>query len=176
MVVVRDFLAACTLVKATPWTSAEIDSVRRLCADRQLTPVYFAGIQPEELNRPDQLPGPPGTTGDWLHYALGLLFASRDEELFEDWPFEIRPATDRRPFFSHFGKLDSIGILRQSFGSLWLTRTELGLLFVFAAQRGRCPERGFIDRFAHWAGAGDSSGGRRGGWWRPTLRPSGWLT
>ena len=133
LVVVRDFLAACTLVKTTPWTSAELDSVRRLCAERQLTPVYFAGIRPGELNRPDRLPGPPGSTGDWLHYVIGQLVALRGEELFEKWPFEIRPATDMRPFFAHFGKLDSIGILRASFGDLWLTRTELGLLFVFAA-------------------------------------------
>lgn len=133
LVVVRDFLAACTLVKTTPWTSAELDSVRRLCAERQLTPVYFAGIRSEELNRPDQLPGPPGSSGDWLHYVIGQLVATRGEELFEKWPFEIRPATDMRPYFAHFGKLDSIGILRETFGNLWLTRTELGMIFVFAA-------------------------------------------
>ncbi|MEJ2720238.1 MAG: hypothetical protein P8181_03735, partial [bacterium] len=106
--VVRDFLGVCTLVKTAPWTTAEIDSLRELCRRRQLTPVYFTGIRDDELNYPDRLPGPPGGEGGWLHFAVSRLLSSRPGEAREfanDWPFDIRPPTDDRPFFDNFGKL-----------------------------------------------------------------------
>jgi hypothetical protein len=51
----------------------------------------------------------------------------------EQWPFDVRPPTDDRPFFENFCKLQSIGVLKEAFGNLWPTRTELSLLFVLAA-------------------------------------------
>jgi len=134
--VVRDFLAVCTMVKASPWTSDEIERIRALCAERELTPVYYAGIRDDELNHPDRLPGPPGETGDWLHHIAVTLFsgsATDAKELIDAWPFNISPPTDDRPFFEDFGKLKSIGLLKETFGDLWLTRTELAFLFVLVA-------------------------------------------
>lgn len=131
--VVRDFLAVCTMVKASPWTSSDVEALRRLCAERELTPVYFTGIRHDELNRPDELPGPPGERGDWIHHAALALFSDDAGTFIDEWPFDIRPPTDDRPFFENFGKLESIGFLRRTFGELWLTRTELAFLFVVAA-------------------------------------------
>jgi hypothetical protein len=61
-----------------------------------------------------------------------LLSAGADHFV-ETWAFDIRPATDDRPFFANFTKMRSIGLLRQAFGDQWLTRTELSLLFVLVA-------------------------------------------
>ena len=131
--VVRDFLAVCTMVRVSPWTTEEISRLREICAVRELTPVYFTGIREDELNRPDELPGPPGELGDWLHHAAVSLF-SRDAGAFiEEWPFDIRPPTDDRPFFENFGKLKSLGLFKRTFGDLWLTRAELAFLFVLCA-------------------------------------------
>ena len=128
--VVRDFIAVCTMVKASPWTLDEIEKIRALCAERQLTPVYFTGIRDDELNHPDRLPGPSGERGDWLHHVAVTLFSGDANALIDGWPFDIRPPTDDRPFFENFGKLKSIRLLRETFGDLWLTRTELAFLFV----------------------------------------------
>ncbi|NIM40583.1 MAG: hypothetical protein GTO74_05080, partial [Hydrogenophaga sp.] len=38
LVVVRDFLAICTMAKATPWSPLQIERLRALCRARQLTP------------------------------------------------------------------------------------------------------------------------------------------
>ncbi|HCQ02190.1 MAG TPA: hypothetical protein DIT99_16525, partial [Candidatus Latescibacteria bacterium] len=73
--VVRDFLGVCTMVRPRPWTSDEIRWLRELYATRNLTPVYFTGIRPEELNQPDRLPGPADEQGDWLYHALLRLFS-----------------------------------------------------------------------------------------------------
>ncbi len=133
IVVVRDFLAVCTMVKISPWTEDEISRVRRVCAERDLTPVYFTGIRDDELNHPDRLPGPPGEEGDWLHHAAVELLSDRGREFISSWPFDIRPPTDDRPFFENFGKLKSIPLLREIYGDLWVTRTDLAFLFVLIA-------------------------------------------
>jgi len=133
IVVLRDFLAACMLAKTSPWTPSEVATVRRVCEDRELTPVYFPGIREDELNRPDRIPGPPGKNGDWLHHAAVALLSEDARTFIEEWPFDIRPSTDDRPFFENFGKLGSLGFFKRVYGDLWPTRAELGFLFVLCA-------------------------------------------
>ncbi|MCH8152955.1 MAG: hypothetical protein IH830_11360 [Planctomycetes bacterium] len=133
IVIVRDYLAVCTMVKVSPWQPHEIDQVRALCRDRQLTPVWFDGVQSQELNQPDALPQPPDGIGDWYHFAARQLFSSDADRFITEWAFDIRPPTDDRPFFLDFSKLASIGAQRDAYGALWLTRAELAFLFVLAA-------------------------------------------
>ena len=133
---VRDYLGVCTMVRPRPWRESEIRRLRDLCAERNLTPVYFAGITAGELNRPDELPGPPGGEGDYLYHAM-LSLLSRDpgetEGFYDSWPFDIRPATDDRPFFGNFGKLGALPEFRRVYGAGWLLRSELAFLFVLSA-------------------------------------------
>jgi hypothetical protein len=133
VVIVRDYLAVCTIVKRSPWSDDELARVRARALARGLTPVWWRDIDPDLLNQPDALPPPPGDVGDWYYHAATQLFA-RDADAFIDaWTFDIRPPTDDRPFFFDFCKLSSIGAMRDAFGDLWLTRTEVALLFVIAA-------------------------------------------
>jgi len=133
--IVRDFLGVCTMVKPTPWTNEQIASLRDMIDRRHLTPVWFPGIRDAELNRPDSMPGPEGKPGDWYHHAARqLLTDAGDRAAFIDgWTFDIRPPTDDRPYFGDYFRGESIGAMRQAFGKLWLTRTELAYLFVAAA-------------------------------------------
>ena len=133
VVIVRDYLAVCTIAKPSPWTPRQIEQVRRLCRERELTPVWFPGIETAELNQPDELDGPPDGAGDWYYHAATRLFADDAERWINQWPFNIRPPTDDRPFFLDFCKWQSLGELKATFGDLWLTRTELAFLFVLAA-------------------------------------------
>ena len=133
VVILRDYLAVLTIVKPTPFSDAQIQRVRAICRDRQLTPVWFRGVQVQELNRPDSLPGPAEGPGDWLHHGAGQLFGPTADRFIEEWAFDVRPPTDDRPFFSDFCRLASIEAMRDAYGDLWLTRTELAYLFVLAA-------------------------------------------
>jgi spermidine synthase len=135
VLIFRDFLAVCTVVKATPWTDRDTEAIRRMLARRQLTPVWFPDIQEAELNTPDQLPGPENSAGDWYHFAARqLLTDGHDPDAFiESWTFDIRPPTDDRPFFSDYFRVRAIHAMRQAFGERWLTRAELAYLFVAVA-------------------------------------------
>ena len=133
---VRDFLGVCTMVRPRPWREGEIRRLRDLAAERNLTPVYFEGITAGELNRPDELPGPPGEDGDYLYHAMLSLLSGDPGEtarFFDEWPFDVRPATDDRPFFGNFGKLDALPDFRRVYGAGWLLRSELAFLFVLSA-------------------------------------------
>ena len=74
---VRDFLGVCTMVRPRPWREGEIRRLRDRAAERNLTPVYFQGITAGELNRPDELPGPPGEDGDYLYHVMRSLLSRR---------------------------------------------------------------------------------------------------
>jgi hypothetical protein len=75
VVIVRDYLAVCTVVKMSPWTPQQVAWIRKVCAERELTPVWFPGIRLDELNHPDALPQPPGERGDWYYHAAQRLFS-----------------------------------------------------------------------------------------------------
>jgi spermidine synthase len=133
VVIVRDYLGVCTVLKASPWTPAELQRVRALCRERQLTPVWFDGVRAEELNRPDALEPAPDGIGDYYHFAARRLFSSGAAQFIGDWAFDVRAPTDDRPYFRDFCKLRSLGAMRRAYGELWLTRTEVAFLFVLAA-------------------------------------------
>ncbi len=133
VVVVRDYLGVCTMVRREPWRPADVERVRDLLTERQLTPVWFPGIRTDELNQPDALPGPDAGPGDWYHHAAVELFSSRADEFVRDYAYDVRPPTDARPFFRDFTRMAALDVFRRAFGELWLTRTELAYLFVLVA-------------------------------------------
>ncbi len=133
LVVIRDFLAVCTIVKPTQWTTVQIERLRTLMRERSLTPVWFPGVRAEELNQPDALGGPLGESGDWYHVAARQLFGDSADEFIRDWPFDIRPPTDDRPYFLDFFKSGSFRQLRNCYGDLWLSRAELAFPLVVIA-------------------------------------------
>ncbi len=133
VVIFRDYLSVSTIVRRTPWSEGDGEKVRRLCAERQLTPVWFPGIRHEELNQPDALPGPPGETGDWYHYAAVRLFSPGAERFIDEWAFDIRPPNDDRPFFADFLRMSAAGRMREAYGEIWLTRVEMAFLFVLGS-------------------------------------------
>lgn len=141
MIQVRDYLGVCTMALSTPMDDERRDMVRQVLHAEGLTPVWFDGIRPDEVNQPDALPGPPGEPVDWLHFAARQIVADPDahrrrarrEAFYAAWMFNVRPARDDRPFFWDFYKPKAVGELRRVYGELWLTRADLGRLFLYAS-------------------------------------------
>ncbi|MEP0847917.1 MAG: hypothetical protein HRF50_13990 [Phycisphaerae bacterium] len=141
VVQVRDYLGVCTMALRSPLSDEQRDALRATLRERKLTPVWFDGIRLEEVNQPDALPGPPGERADWLHYAAREIVADADpirrrarrETFYVNWMLNVRPACDDRPFFWDFFKPRGVAELRRVYGDLWLTRAELGRLFLYAS-------------------------------------------
>ncbi len=133
LIQVRDYLGVCTLARRWPLDDAGRETLRSAIRDFNLTPVWYAGLPDSEVNRPDQLDGPPGTNFDWLAYADRELLSPRRARFYDAWLLNVRPAHDDEPFFWDFYKPGAITALRKAYGDLWLTRAELGRLFLYAS-------------------------------------------
>jgi len=133
IVQVRDYLGVCTIAMRSPLTPARRQTLQRAVAELNLTPVWYDGLPIEQVNRPDRLDGPPGSPVDWLHYAADEIFSPRREGFYRAWLMNVRPARDDRPFFWDFYKPQAIVALKRAYGPLWLTRVELGRLFLYAS-------------------------------------------
>jgi spermidine synthase len=133
MIQVRDYLGVCTMATKAPLTDARRVTLRTAIREFNLTPVWYDGLPIEEVNQPDEMQGPPGTHVDWLHHAAREILSPRRAQFYESWLLNVRPPHDDNPFFWDFYKLQAIAALKQAYGDLWLTRAELGRLFLYAS-------------------------------------------
>lgn len=130
---VRDYLGVCTIAARSPLDDARRAALVSAIRELNLTPVWYAGLPPEDVNRPDTLDGPAGTSVDWLHYAAREILSPRRAQFYDSWLLNVRPVRDDNPFFWDFYKPQAVGELRRAYGDLWLTRAELGRLFLYAS-------------------------------------------
>jgi len=133
IVQMRDYLGACTLALKMPLDDHRRQCLRAAQEELHLTPVWYDGLAPDEVNRPDALDGPPGASSDWLHYAAREIFSPRRRTFYNDYLWNIRPARDDRPFFWDFYKPAAVATLRRAYADLWLTRVEIGRLFLYTS-------------------------------------------
>jgi spermidine synthase len=66
---------------------------------------------------------------DLYHYVITWLLAGKTEQLFKDYVFDIRPATDDRPYYTAYLKADTIGMF---LGQLNKISEEWGYLVLVA--------------------------------------------
>jgi hypothetical protein len=130
---VRDYLGVCTIATRSPLTAARREALRAAIRDFNLTPVWYADLPVEEVNQPDALDGPSGTHVDWLHHAAREILSPRRASFYESWLLNVRPPHDDNPFFWDFYKPGAVAELKKAYGDLWLTRAELGRLFLHAS-------------------------------------------
>lgn len=130
---VRDYLGVCTIATRSSLTAARRETLRTAIREFNLTPVWYAGLPVEEVNQPDALDGPPGTHVDWLHHAAHEILSLRRASFYKSWLLNVRPLHDDNPFFWDFYKPGAVGELKKVYGELWLTRAELGRLFLYVS-------------------------------------------
>ena len=130
---VRDYLGVCTMARRSPLDESSRQALQSAIREFNLTPVWYDGLPGNEVNRPDQLDGPPGTNLDWLAYADREILSPRRAQFYKSWLLNVRPARDDQPFFWDFYRPGAIAALKKAYGDLWLTRAELGRLFLYAS-------------------------------------------
>ncbi len=71
-----------------------------------------------------------GRDGSYLQDASGMLFSDHRDQLYDQWVYNIRPATDQSPYFYNFFKWDSLSFFIKTYGKRWLQRLELGYVIL----------------------------------------------
>lgn len=121
---IRSWSTATVLVKQTPFTSEEASLIMQFCGKRSFDPIYFPGMTVDQANRFNQLDDP-------IHYSATLrLLSAQRNDFYEQYRFFIKPATDNKPYFSHFFKWKSLPYLIETFGRQGAPFLEWGYLIL----------------------------------------------
>lgn len=123
---IRGWQTSTLLVKNGAISDSDIAALRQFCDERAFDPAYYPGIEARQVNLRNRLKKPY-----FFEAATALLSPDRDSFI-ERYKFEIRPATDNRPYFFQFFKWP---LLREAFrlkGSGGLSLLDMGYPILIA--------------------------------------------
>lgn len=99
---IRSWKTTTLLIKKNSFNLGEIKAIKEFCEGRSFDLAYYPGITLAEANRYNQLEKP--------YYFLGTqsLLGAHADRFLKNYKFDLRPATDDRPFFFHFLKWQTL--------------------------------------------------------------------
>jgi hypothetical protein len=128
LVLIRSWAVATLLVKKESFTIPELSALRRWSEERLFDASYFPGIAADQHNRFNVL------ERDYYFEAASAFLAGgqRREQFFRDYAFNLRPATDDRPYFFHFYRWRALPLMLRTFRQSWLPFSEWGYVILVA--------------------------------------------
>jgi hypothetical protein len=127
LVLLHGWNTATLLLKNNRFTQAEIAAVRSFASQRQFDLAWYPGISGDETNHYNRMAKPT-----LFDAAVALLGPGR-LEFFANYRFDVRPATDDRPFFFRFFKWSLLPELLALHGQGGLVFVDTGYLVVILA-------------------------------------------
>jgi hypothetical protein len=119
LLMIRGWQTATLLIKSGAASPDDIERMRAFCDQYAFDVVWFPGMRREQANLFNQLPEPY-----FFDAALALL-GPEGGSFIASYPFDIRPATDDRPYFQNFFRW-------QSFTEAWRAKGRGGMALLEA--------------------------------------------
>lgn len=115
------------LVKKDPLSNSEIDSIRTFCDRMNFDPVLLPDTSNTERERFNKLQDKS------IYSMFDKILQSKEEreKLYDEYPFNIKPATDNQPYFSQFLQWSTIPLLTELFGNQSVPFFEVGYLLMY---------------------------------------------
>jgi SAM-dependent methyltransferase len=123
---IRGWNTSTLLVGNRAFSGRQIGVLREFSKQRWFDLVYCPGIEPGEANRFNQL------QQAWFFDAASELLGPGKEQFLEDYKFDVRPATDNRPYFFHFLKWRTLPEVLSLRGQGGIPLLEQGYLVLIA--------------------------------------------
>ncbi len=126
LMAVRGWGTVTFVVTREALTDYQAENIREFCSAMYFDPLYLPGKDDEERMSYNIL------TDSYLFELADRIAAGGEsaEEVYRDYDFNIRPATDNRPYFSQFLKLSRLTRLSDIYGSKSIPFLEVGYLIV----------------------------------------------
>lgn len=124
IVAVRSWGTIIFVAKRSPVTEPEIEQIRRFSEKMFFDPALLPGIDPEERTRYNAI-----HETDFFK-MLDYILSEHRPLMYERYEFDIRPATDDRPYFSQFLRWKTLQHLRDLYGDRSFPFLEIGYLIV----------------------------------------------
>ena len=93
---IRSWSTSTLVVGQSPLSGVQIEAVRAFAGRQAFDPIHVHGIASGEVNRFNVLDRP------YFHEAAQRLMGGQRKAFVRDYKFDVRPATDDRPYFSSF--------------------------------------------------------------------------
>ncbi len=126
LILIRGLQTSTLLIKNGIYSSAEIKELKRFCDKRFFDIAYYDGLLKSETNRYNILDKP------YFFQSTQALLENRNE-YYRNYKFDIRPASDDRPYFYHFFKWETLREIFTLRGTGGLQFLEWGYLVLVAA-------------------------------------------
>ncbi|MFA6651735.1 MAG: hypothetical protein WCS46_03525 [Bacteroidales bacterium] len=123
---VRSWATVTFVLKKSRITSREIAKLKDFCRREQFDPLLYPGIDPSYRDYFNSL------QDDSFFSSVEqiMLPAAKRNVFFKEYDFNIRPATDSKPYFSQFLKLNRLSKMKDVFGAASVPFLETGYLIV----------------------------------------------
>ncbi|KPJ88183.1 MAG: spermidine synthase [Gammaproteobacteria bacterium SG8_11] len=105
LVLIRGWQTSTLLIKITPFTLQEIAAIKQFNEKRAFDAAYYPGIKPDEVNKINIINQP------YFYLAATALLSEDSEQFIKNYKFNIRPATDNKPYFFNFFKWETFNEL-----------------------------------------------------------------
>jgi spermidine synthase len=112
LAVLRGWQVGLIVVKNGAFDRDELASIRAFAGQRELDLVALPGLVEEEVNRLNVLPEP-------FYYRAFCQLLNDPAGLYATATYDVRPATDDRPFFFHFFRWDQAQAVLAQLGRTW---------------------------------------------------------
>ncbi len=126
LILIRGLQTSTLLIKNGVFSAAEIKALKGFCDKRFFDLAYYYGLQKSETNRYNILDKP------YFFQSTQALLENRNE-YYRNYKFDIRPASDDRPYFYHFFKWETLREIFTLRGTGGLQLLEWGYLVLVAA-------------------------------------------
>lgn len=124
LIFLRSWATSTLLIKRSPFNSPEIRIAKDFLQERLFDPIWYPGIEIDEINRYNILP-----EAYYYQATQNILFGER-EKFYADYSFQIKPATDNSPYFFRFFKWKSLPHLLKTMGRQWFPFIEWGYIIL----------------------------------------------
>jgi hypothetical protein len=123
---IRSWKTSTILLSRLPFRSEEITRAIAFCKERNFDLVFYEGMTSTEANQYDMQDFP------YYHEGARSLRGPNAKAFLSNYAFDVSPATDDRPYFSHFIRWDKVPDLYTYLQREWLPMVELGSVFIIA--------------------------------------------
>ena len=125
IIMIRSWQTATLLIKNGIFSPGEIEKTKTFCKDRLFDLCYYSGITRDETNVINRM------NESYFFVAAKKLLSKEREQFYQEYPFDIRPATDNKPFFSHFFKTSILEKYLSSEGRSVIPFMDWGYILVW---------------------------------------------
>ncbi len=105
-------------------TETEVANIRDFCDEMMFDPAILPGLKPEERTVYNEF-----QDNRFFEYVDKIISGKR-EDFYNNYDFNIKPATDNKPYFSQFIKWGNLSRIAGFFGNRSLPFFEIGYLLV----------------------------------------------